>query len=123
MKEMNRRKFVGAAGLAAVGVAVTTTTATAGQGAKLAKAKITKLSTIGHKNNGEVFIETDQQNGWLLLGDKPQDLRIWSALCAVWAAMAAGAKDVSAMIEYEGYKNDGVNSVFQGVTRVWAEKK
>lgn len=120
---MDRRGFIGAAGLAAAGI-MATASSTSAQGVPTPiEAKITRVRSLGHKENGEIDIETDKGNGWLQLGDDPQSQRIWACLAGLWAAQRTG-KSPEARIFYEKLEqvpagNGEQVTFFRGVKRVY----
>ena len=129
---MNRREFVGSAGVV-VGTATLAGSVTSGEPSpKLIQATITAIKSIGHAPGGEIQIETSQhQEGWVRLGDGAQDQRVWACLTAVWLALQvqesqealkkpgeAGVLRAEAKIHFESYTRDGKTGSYNGVKHV-----
>ena len=116
---MERREFIGAAGLTIMGVVGTTEAAEAARAAQPRReTKITGVTIVGHKPNGEVHIQTEAGPGWLLLGDGAQDQRIWACVAALWAAFHAGVRNPNAVLHYVHRTSQDENAIFEGVERI-----
>jgi hypothetical protein len=83
----------------------------------MASAKITDVTNIGHKVNGECYICTEIGDGWLNLDDSAQHLRIWACAAAIWAARRAGASIKAVLYFRERHQTDD-NAWFEGVARI-----
>jgi hypothetical protein len=76
------------------------------------------VTNIGHKPNGDAYILTDMGGGWLGLGDRSQDIRIWACAAAIWAARRAGSPGVDGTLYCQERVDTGDNAYFNGVQRI-----
>ena len=118
---MERREFIGATGLAALGAVATSASAVAAEGETHAKITAINWCGIRDKNEAGIHVETENGGGWVRLGDGAQDQRTWAALWAVKAAFVAG-RNPNAMLVYKRLVQVAGDAGFEGVERVYILK-
>jgi hypothetical protein len=83
--------------------------------------KIVDVTKQGHSGNPDTYVQCEGgTNGWLILRDSPQDLRIYATCSAIWAAARSG-KAFKAKLFYRRHVCEGGHCWFEGVERIEIE--